>query len=144
MGSESVIGFLDTVDNPPPRETGVDPATIRIEITETMLLGDTETAIKTLRALKALGLQVAIDDFGTGYSSLGYLRRLPVDVLKIDQTFVSELDRDQTSRSIVRAVVAMAEVKGVMPQAKSHPHSGGGTEYRGDAAIEDTLAGAHR
>jgi diguanylate cyclase (GGDEF)-like protein/PAS domain S-box-containing protein len=90
-------------------ETAVDPATIRVEITETMLLGDTETAITTLHALKELGLQVAIDDFGTGYSSLGYLRRLPVDVLKIDQTFVSELHRDQTSRSIVRAIIALAQ-----------------------------------
>ena len=68
--------------------TGVDPATIVLEITETSMVEDADGAISTLQALKALGVRLAIDDFGTGYSSLSYLRRLPVDVLKLDRSFV--------------------------------------------------------
>jgi diguanylate cyclase (GGDEF)-like protein/PAS domain S-box-containing protein len=89
-------------------EADVDPSRLRLEITETMLIEDGEVATQTLWALKELGIRIAIDDFGTGYSSLGYLRHLPVDVLKIDRTFVRELEQDAASRSIVEAVVGLA------------------------------------
>jgi EAL domain-containing protein (putative c-di-GMP-specific phosphodiesterase class I) len=69
---------------------------------------DAEHAIATLRCLKDMGVRIAIDDFGTGYSSLSYLRRFPIDVLKIDRSFVKELPGDSDSLSIVRTVVALA------------------------------------
>ena len=93
--------------------TGLDPAALRIEITESVLLGDSSVADHIFHDLKALGLELAIDDFGTGYSSFGYLRRLPADILKVDRSFVSAIDRDEREISIVRAVVAVADALGM-------------------------------
>ncbi len=73
-------------------ESGLDPRRLSLELTESMLLADTAATARRLRALKRLGVQIAIDDFGTGYSSLSYLREFPVDVLKIDRSFVARLD----------------------------------------------------
>ena len=87
--------------------TGADPADICLEITESILMDDVDLTVATLRRLKALGVQLAVDDFGTGYSSLSYLRRFPVDVLKVDQSFVSGLGHDPEDSAIVQAVVAM-------------------------------------
>jgi diguanylate cyclase (GGDEF)-like protein len=87
--------------------TGADPGDICLEITESILMDDVEITVATLRRLKALGVQLAVDDFGTGYSSLSYLRRFPVDVLKVDQSFVSGLGHDPEDSAIVQAVVAM-------------------------------------
>ena len=78
-----------------------------LEITESILMDDVDLTVATLRRLKALGVQLAVDDFGTGYSSLSYLRRFPVDVLKVDQSFVSGLGHDPEDSAIVQAVVAM-------------------------------------
>ncbi len=75
--------------------SGVDPSIVTLEVTESLLLGDVEKSIEQLHALKALGVQLALDDFGTGYSSLSYLSRLPVDIVKIDKSFVDELVPDQ-------------------------------------------------
>ena len=86
--------------------TGADPADICLEITESVLMDDVDLTVATLRRLKALGVQLAVDDFGTGYSSLSYLRRFPVDVLKVDQSFVSGLGHDPEDSAIVQAVVA--------------------------------------
>ena len=91
------------------RETGLPPAWLKLELTESTLMGDPETALSSMRRLKALGLSLAIDDFGTGYSSLAYLQRFPVDILKIDRSFVFDLPReDSDSRELVRAIMALA------------------------------------
>jgi diguanylate cyclase (GGDEF)-like protein len=95
------------------RETGLDPKTLRIEITESVLLDDSAVTGEIFLELKRIGVELAIDDFGTGYSSLSYLRLLPADVLKIDRSFVSDVDHDEREASIVRAVVRVAEALGM-------------------------------
>ncbi|MFL5843576.1 MAG: amino acid permease [Solirubrobacteraceae bacterium] len=86
------------------RQTGIDPSCLVLEITESVLMDDPESGAETLRRLKALGVNIALDDFGTGYSSLAYVRRFPIDILKIDREFISELG---TNHAIVEAVLAM-------------------------------------
>ncbi|HYH82742.1 MAG TPA: EAL domain-containing protein [Longimicrobium sp.] len=92
------------------REAGVPPHTLKLEITESVLMQNTDAVGATLGRLKALGVQLHIDDFGTGYSSLGYLHRLPLDALKIDRSFVSP---DSTNLHLVRTIVALAHALGV-------------------------------
>jgi EAL domain-containing protein (putative c-di-GMP-specific phosphodiesterase class I) len=75
-------------------QTGVDPGCLQLEIIETIAMGDAEKSGYVLSQLKALGVRLSIDDFGTGYSSLGRLRRIPVDTLKIDRSFISNMDSD--------------------------------------------------
>lgn len=89
-------------------DTGVDPSTVCLELTESAVMRDPEFAAAALRDLKALGLRVSIDDFGTGYSSLAYLRRFPLDELKVDKSFVDGLGRDPEATAIVAAVMGMA------------------------------------
>ncbi len=88
-------------------ETGLAPRRLEFEITESVLMDDFTRAISILRRLKALGVRIAMDDFGTGYSSLSYLQAFPFDKIKIDQTFVSNLDRNQQSAAIVRAIIGL-------------------------------------
>ncbi len=90
-------------------DTGLDPRHLELEVTESGLMHDTETTVAVLRGLKELGVQIAIDDFGTGYSSLSYLQRFPIDTLKIDQSFVQDIDGEsgESGEAIVSAVVAM-------------------------------------
>jgi len=90
------------------RETGVDSSQLQLELTESLLMEDAGAAQTMLRSLRDLGLSLAVDDFGTGYSSLNYLKRLPLDVLKIDQSFIRELREDSDDAAIVEAVIAMA------------------------------------
>ncbi len=89
-------------------ETNVDPTLLELELTESMLMQDAENAAKTLHQLKDRGIQLAIDDFGTGYSSLNYLKRFPIDKLKIDQSFVRDIPTNKDDMTITRAIVALA------------------------------------
>ncbi|OLB74313.1 MAG: hypothetical protein AUI14_23840 [Actinobacteria bacterium 13_2_20CM_2_71_6] len=89
-------------------ETGLDPNDLWLEITETSIMADAEAAGDTLRAIRALGVHLSIDDFGTGYSSLAYLRRFPVEALKVDRSFVAGLGRDREDEAIVAMVVSLA------------------------------------
>jgi diguanylate cyclase (GGDEF)-like protein/PAS domain S-box-containing protein len=88
--------------------SGIDPSRLKLEITESMLLDNIEQDISTMRQLKALGVSFSIDDFGTGFSSLQYLKRLPLDQIKIDQSFVRELVSNSSDKAIVRTIIAMA------------------------------------
>lgn len=89
-------------------ETGIDPATVVLELTESALVDDTERTTVILTELKRLGVRLAIDDFGTGYSSLSYLQRFPLDILKIDRSFVEGVVRGTQSPALVRAIVEMS------------------------------------
>ena len=91
------------------RESGLAPPWLKLEITEGVIMKDVEATIKTLTKLKELGVQLAIDDFGTGYSSLAYLKRLPLDILKIDRAFISGIGQDSEDTAIVRAIITMAK-----------------------------------
>jgi diguanylate cyclase (GGDEF)-like protein/PAS domain S-box-containing protein len=94
-------------------ETGVDPDSLWLEITETALMSDTDAAGRALRDLRTLGLHLAVDDFGTGYSSLTYLKRFPVEAIKIDQSFVRGLGLEADDTSIVEAVVRLGHSLGL-------------------------------
>ncbi len=89
-------------------ESGVDPTNVKLEMTETLLVEDPDHAVEALNKLKGLGVSFAIDDFGTGYSSLSYLHQYPLDTLKIDRAFVSNMDKSDSSRRIVRSVAHLA------------------------------------
>src|SRR5271166_1996300 len=94
-------------------QTGTDPGCVQLEIIETIAMGDAEKSGQVLAQLKALGVRLSIDDFGTGYSSLSRLRRIPVDTLKIDRAFISNMDRDPESREIVRIIIMLAHNLGL-------------------------------
>ena len=94
-------------------ESGLDPHWLEVELTESLLLKDIDAGIKSLQRMKRLGIQVAIDDFGTGFSSLSYLKRLPVDKLKIDQSFVKDLADDPGDAAIVSAIVTLSRNLGL-------------------------------
>ena len=90
-------------------ETGLDPRTLKLEITESVAVDDVESTVATLRELKEMGVVLAIDDFGTGYSSLAYIKRFPIDVLKIARPFVDGLGVDPEDTALVRATIAFAK-----------------------------------
>jgi diguanylate cyclase (GGDEF)-like protein/PAS domain S-box-containing protein len=94
-------------------ETGLAAGRLELEITEGVLIADFTRAVSVLRRLKALGVRIAMDDFGTGYSSLSYLQSFPFDKIKIDQTFISNLEHNRQSAAIVRAVVSLAHGLGL-------------------------------
>jgi diguanylate cyclase (GGDEF)-like protein len=93
--------------------TGMDPANLILEITENILLEDSDRAMTVMADLRKLGIRLALDDFGTGYSSLSYLRRLPIDILKVDQAFIADIGRGTTGGAVVAAVTNLAHVLGL-------------------------------
>ena len=99
-------GFTDQVTAVLGR-TGFDPGDLCLEITESVLIDDVGSARQALDELRRLGVAVAVDDFGTGYSSLTYLRNFPIDVVKVDRSFVAELDERPQDQAIVSAVVEL-------------------------------------
>ncbi|MGV8888700.1 MAG: putative bifunctional diguanylate cyclase/phosphodiesterase [Pseudomonas sp.] len=89
------------------KQTGMEPALLELEITEGVLMQNVETTVTALTRLKAMGVRLAIDDFGTGYSSLSYLQRFPIDVLKIDQSFIRGLSSDSNDAALVSAIISL-------------------------------------
>jgi len=92
------------------KESDLDPRYLEIEITESVMVEDEVATTRTLEALRALGIRIALDDFGTGFSSLSYLRRLPLDILKVDRAFVMDLPEDDDAKGIIAAIIVMAHV----------------------------------
>ncbi|MFC4931067.1 bifunctional diguanylate cyclase/phosphodiesterase [Massilia sp. GCM10023247] len=90
------------------RDTGLEPKYLEIELTESLFMSDITPAVDLLHRMKALGVNLSIDDFGTGYSSLSYLSRFPIDVLKIDRSFVADITRDANDEAIVTSIIALA------------------------------------
>jgi diguanylate cyclase (GGDEF)-like protein/PAS domain S-box-containing protein len=90
------------------RKTGVNPSLIQFELTESLLMKDPENAARTLRGLKAFGIRIAVDDFGTGYSSLAYLKRFPLDALKIDRAFIRDFTTNSDDATITLAIIGLA------------------------------------
>jgi len=99
-------------------ETGFDPKRLELEVTESTLLGNVDSAELAMFRLKALGVRLALDDFGTGYSSLQYLRRFPFDKLKIDSSFVRSIERAADAAAIVHAVVSLGRGLGMKVTAE--------------------------
>jgi diguanylate cyclase (GGDEF)-like protein/PAS domain S-box-containing protein len=99
-------------------ESGLDASGLEVEITEGTAMGDADATVKTLEHLKEIGIRLAIDDFGTGYSSLGYLKRFPIDVLKVDRSFVAGLPANRGDAAIVRAVVGLTRALGLKAVAE--------------------------
>ncbi len=107
---QSVLFALDA--------SGLDPRCLELEITESLLMRDVEDFAKKMSTLRSLGVRVSVDDFGTGYSSLSYLQRLPVDILKLDRSFVEGLKRTGNGRALVQSVVSMAHGLGLQVTAE--------------------------
>ena len=102
---EDLLSNIETILN----EIGIDPHCLELELTESLIMPNAEETIETLSALKTLGIQLSVDDFGTGYSSLSYLKRFPIDILKIDQSFVQDIrEGDTEDHALVAAIIAMA------------------------------------
>jgi len=105
FGTKSLINIVKNALS----ETGVKPEQLEFEITESLMMDDSERIISVLSQIQQLGIKIAIDDFGTGYSSLAYLKRFPIDILKIDRAFVKDITEDSDSAAIVDAIIAMAK-----------------------------------
>jgi diguanylate cyclase (GGDEF)-like protein len=100
------------------RTSGLDPQHLQLEITESVVMQEPEVTVLTLNDLKRLGIKLAVDDFGTGYSSLAYLKRFPIDVLKIDRAFVNGLAQGEHDSAIVQTVVSLARALGLQTTAE--------------------------
>ena len=117
-------------------DTGVSPSALKLEVTETVLVNNLEAAVEQLQELRALGCRVAIDDFGTGYSSLEYLQKLPLDVLKLDRTFVVEIENDEKTRAIAKTICELASLLGLDVVAE-------GVETAGQQALLEGLGAGY-
>jgi len=120
FGKQDLAGLVEQTT----RELRLSPGCLGVELTETSIMHGEQQVGETLRALRALGVNVAMDDFGTGYSSLSSLRRLPIDALKIDQSFVRDILTDDDDAAIIAAVVAMARRLGVQVVAEGVENAG--------------------
>ncbi|MBP9664534.1 MAG: EAL domain-containing protein [Pyrinomonadaceae bacterium] len=105
FGHPALVEQITTVVS----ETGIDPANLKLELTESAVMENAETAILMLKQIKETGVRISIDDFGTGYSSLSYLHRFPIDLLKVDRSFVSAMEENTENGEIVRTVIALAK-----------------------------------
>jgi EAL domain-containing protein (putative c-di-GMP-specific phosphodiesterase class I) len=99
-------------------ETGLDPSSLVLEITESVMMQDMELSIQRLTELKELGVKLAVDDFGTGYSSLNYIRRFPVDILKIDKSFVDGVNDGGEESALMAAIIDLAGILKLRPVAE--------------------------
>jgi EAL domain-containing protein (putative c-di-GMP-specific phosphodiesterase class I) len=117
------------------RDSGIDSRRLILEITETVLMDNSDAAIDRLHQLKALGVRLAIDDFGTGYSSLNYLRALPVDIVKIDKVFIDGVAFDKEARGLIKAILSMADTLDLQTVAE-------GVENRAQASRLEQLGSA--
>ncbi|UQN10098.1 EAL domain-containing protein [Deinococcus sp. QL22] len=104
--------FFDTVEQAI-KDAGLDPSLLEVELTESLVMRDPKDSARQMERLRALGVRVAVDDFGTGYSSLSYLHWLPIDVLKIDRSFVAGLGAPRNTQALVQAIVALARALGL-------------------------------
>ena len=102
------------------RDAGISPQQIEIELTESTLMEDSESVCDVIAELKSIGTSVAIDDFGTGYSSLSYLKRFRVDKLKIDRSFIADMNRDSTGGALAQAVIGIARSLKLRAIAEKH------------------------
>ena len=100
------------------RSTGLPPERLQLELSEAVLMRDDPRMLDRLDALKKIGVRLAIDDFGTGYASLSYLKRLPVDCLKIDRSLIKGVGQDTEDTAIIRAVVTLAQSLGIVVTAE--------------------------
>jgi EAL domain-containing protein (putative c-di-GMP-specific phosphodiesterase class I) len=105
FGHPALVDQINTII----AETGINPSSLKLELTESAVMENAETAILMLRQIKATGVQISIDDFGTGYSSLSYLHKFPIDLLKVDRSFVSAMEENSENGEIVRTVIALAK-----------------------------------
>jgi EAL domain-containing protein (putative c-di-GMP-specific phosphodiesterase class I) len=112
-----LAGFLDTVRGAL-AQSGLDPHRLELEVTEGILIRDTDETLAALSQLRTIGVRLAMDDFGTGYASLGYLRKFRFDKIKIDQSFVQNLGIDPNAEAIVRAVVGLSDALGISTNAE--------------------------
>jgi EAL domain-containing protein (putative c-di-GMP-specific phosphodiesterase class I) len=114
FADDDLIEMIDRVL----RETGLLVARLELEITETVLMRDSDVNIRTLRLLRDRGIRIALDDFGTGFSSLGYLQRFPFSKIKIDRAFISGLPESEESQAIVRSVIGLGKSLGMKVTAE--------------------------
>ena len=117
------LGLLEEVKSVM-EQTGLSPCRLNLELTEGVVMHQADTTIATLQALKEMGVQISIDDFGTGYSSLAYLKAFPIDSLKIDQTFITDLGHNPNDLAIVEAIIGMGHTLGlkIVAEGVSNEH----------------------
>ncbi len=105
MNDEGLVREIESVLT----DTGMEPAMLELEVTESTIMHNAERAVRVLTAIKSLGVRLAIDDFGTGYSSLAHLKRFPIDTLKVDRSFIREVPNDAEDKAIAEAIIAMGK-----------------------------------
>ena len=116
--------------------TGTDPSRLELEITESVLMSDSQNNVELLHKIRALGVRIALDDFGTGYSSLNYLRSFPFDKIKIDRCFVEDVDSREDCRAIVRAVTGLASSLGMVTTAEGVERDGQLDQLKQDGCVQ--------